>query len=396
MIQSFVASMSRAAASLALALWAIGCASGTGVNPRQQDGGPRDAAAAVDTALPCDPVCAIDEVCVEGVCHPATSDLDHDGVPAATDCDDANASVGSVSERSCSSSCGTGVERCTDGVWATCTAPTTCDCTDGEPPRTIACMHCGMQQQVCSGGVWTDSGLCVGGGPCSPGDVDMGGTCGNCGTLARTCMTDCTWGAWGCSDEGVCAATDVPQSESQSCGTCGTGTQMRTRSCDATTCQWGTWSGWGTCSGGEMGTCSPGQTDMQTQACPGGCANQTRTRSCDTAASCTWGTWSSWSTCPSCGPVCGNSSCESGETCSSCSSDCRYGQGGNGNGGDSCAGVPAETWRCVHSSSLGGNVSQVCRSGSWLNFNFNPRNCGGCFCGFSSSCCQSGSTSSGC
>ncbi|MCZ7683551.1 MAG: hypothetical protein M5U28_34155 [Sandaracinaceae bacterium] len=41
-------------------------------------------------------------------------------------------------------------------------------------------------------------------------------------------------------------------------------------------------------------------------------------------------------------------------------------------------------------------MSQVCRSGSWVNFNFDPRDCSGCVCSFSTSCCQVGSPSSGC
>jgi hypothetical protein len=37
------------------------------------------------------------------------------------------------------------------------------------------------------------------------------------------------------------------QSENQSCGRCGTGTQSRTRTCDDK-CTWGAWSNWGICS----------------------------------------------------------------------------------------------------------------------------------------------------
>lgn len=400
MFQSFVASKYGALA-LGLALWLVGgCASGESVNPRGGDGGPRDAGRAdggsgPDAASDCVPACATGQTCVAGVCHAATDDVDHDGVPSATDCDDNNASVGATSERTCSSSCGAGVERCTDGVWAACTAPTTCDCTPGEPPRMIACARCGMQRQVCTGGVWTDDGLCTGSGPCALGDMDVGASCGNCGTQTRICQADCTWGAWACMGEGVCVA-GTTESADQTCGTCGTGTQTHSRTCDAATCQWGAYTSWSACVGGEAGVCTPGQTDTQTQACPGGCANQTRTRTCNTGAMCTWGSWGAWSTCPTCGPVCGNSSCESGETCSSCGADCRYGQGGSGTGGGSCAGVPAETWRCVTTSACGGPTSQVCRGGTWINFNCAPRGCSSCFCSFSTQCCQAGSTSGGC
>ena len=380
-----------------LPLAAAGCASGNGVTPRG-DGGPghdtgmgHDAASNpnVDSGLACDPACLSTEVCIEGVCHPGTVDLDHDGIPAATDCDDSMASVGSTSERPCSSTCGKGVERCSGGVWAACTAPSSCDCTNGEPPRMIACVHCGMQRQICASGVWTDDGLCTGSGPCAPGEMDTGGVCGMCGTQPRICQSDCTWGAWACIGGGACMA-GATESATQACGVCGTGTQMHTRTCDSVTCQWGAYGSWSTCSGGTSGICTPGQTDMESRACPGGCANQTRTRSCDTAAMCNWGAWGAWSSCPSCGPVCGNSSCESGETCSSCAADCRYGHQGTGHGGDSCAGVPAETWRCVSGDSAcgSGSVSQVCRSGHWLNFNCSPRNCAGCFCAYSTACAQ--------
>ena len=114
-------------------------------------------------------------VCVQGVCQAGGGDQDHDGVLTAMDCNDNDASVGSTSERTCSSGCGTGVSHCTNGTWGACTAPTTCDCTTGEPPRMIACAHCGMQRQVCTAGTWTDDGLCTGSGPCAFGDIDHGG-----------------------------------------------------------------------------------------------------------------------------------------------------------------------------------------------------------------------------
>ena len=68
---------------------------------------------------------------------------------------------------------------------------------------------------------------------------------------------------------------------------------------------------------------------------------------------------------------------------------------GTGSGGSSCAGVPDGQWRCVTQSGLG-MVSQVCRSGSWVNFNLNPMNCSACVCAFSTACCQPGSPSTGC
>ena len=136
--------------------------------------------------------------------------------------------------------------------------------------------------------------------------------------------------------------------------------------------------------------------------------------------------------CHGAGPVCGDGKCDSGESCSSCAKDCgscglpnwssctadgqcqsqrcgcnggtkmvclptsKYPKfcttpgcqwGSSGNNGDSCGGVPAETWRCVKSSALGAQVSQVCRGGAWLNYHLNPQACGSC-CGSYSSACQ--------
>lgn len=250
----------------------------------------------------------------------------------------------------------------------------------------VPCMHCGLLRQICDGGTWRDDGACGGGGTCAMGDVEMGGTCGNCGVQARTCGVDCRWGEWTCSEEGECAegATEL---DAESCGACGSGTHERSRTCTGE-CRWGDWTAFGVCTGGGVGECAPGAVDTEMRACPGGCANQMRSRTCD-ATACTWGTFSGWSACPTCGPVCGDGACETGETCSSCS-DCRYGHRGSGTGGASCAGVPAETWRCVTTSVCGGPTSQVCRGGVWVNFHCAPRDCAACVCAYTTSCRQAG------
>ncbi len=342
---------------LAVGMIASGCATGDdGIMPRDPDAGVRmDAGGGGDVdagmTVACEPPCRGTDVCRAGRCVPSGVDMDGDGVDASSDCDDANPSVGSSAERGCSSSCGEGVERCTGGVWETCTAPLTCDCVDGSAPRMLDCGMCGQQRQVCSGGAWVDDGACMGSGPCSPGDVDMGATCGNCGRQERHCGSDCQWGPWACVDEGECMA---------------------------------------------------GATDTETRTCTPACGGtERRTRTC--GSTCTWGPFGGFTGCVACGPVCGNGTCESGETCSSCA-DCRYGHGGTGDNGDSCAGVPDGTWRCVTRSS-GGSVSQVCRNDAtrcgstnpcWISFNLSPRDCAGCVCTFSSACCQVGSTSGGC
>jgi hypothetical protein len=270
-------------------------------------------------------------------------DADSDGVSAAIDCDDGDATVGAVAERPCSSACGDGVERCTDGVWMDCTAPQVCDCVAGTSPRELECERCGVQRQTCVDGTWTDDGVCTDQGACSPGAVETGGGCARCGTLERSCATDCTWRDFTCVDQGVCEVDEE---------------------------------------------------DVEVRDCPGGCGNtQSRTRTCD--AACGWGPWSDWTTCEPCGSVCGDGVCDADESCSTCE-DCQHGHQGTGENDDPCTGVPENTWRCVYSSRLGGNVSQFCRDGVWTNFNLAPMDCAACVCSFSTACCQPGSSSSGC
>lgn len=324
--------MSRVALFALVLCLGAGCANGQDTNNRGMDGSRADAApgdsARPDAAVTCDPPCAAGESCVEGFCE-AGVDLDGDGVLADVDCDDLDLAIGRMAERSCTSSCGTGVTRCTDGVWADCTAPVSCDCDPGSPPRMIPCMHCGLQRQVCDGGLWRDDGTCTGGGPCSVGERDPGGTCGNCGTQSRDCMADCTWGPWACSGEGSCTG-GTTETGMQACGTCGTGMQSRTRTCSATTCEWGAWGDWGTCSGGSTGECAPGAMETGTQACGNcGTGTQTRTRSCDAAAGCVWGVWSGWSACSgggACAPG-ATRACASGDRCGveRCNGSCSWG-----------------------------------------------------------------------
>lgn len=312
----------------------VGCAMGDdGIVRRNGDGGDVPRIDAQGPTEGCDPPCNGAQVCQGGVCVSAAGDADMDGVPSELDCDDLDPAVGQVAERPCSSACGDGVESCMDGRWAACTAPSTCECAAGSPPRELACERCGVQRQVCVEGMWMNDGGCMGMGACAPGTVESGGSCGMCGTQERRCGVDCAWQPMACLGEGECRA---------------------------------------------------GEVQTESRMCPGGCDTQTRRRECDSG--CGWGAWSAWSACATCGPVCGNGMCEAGETCSACA-DCQYGHQGTGTGGTSCAGVPAEHWRCVTQPGLG-VVSQVCRDGAWLNFNLNPRDCAACVCTFSTACRQ--------
>ncbi len=319
------------------------------MNPRDRDGSaPLDAAdrdaGGVDAGAGdvCDPPCSGINVCRGGTCVPVGEDRDMDGVDASVDCNDDDASVGSTGERACSSACGTGVERCVDGVWMTCSAPVSCDCVEGSAPRTLDCGMCGQQRQVCTAGAWVDDGVCTSAGVCSPGEIGMGAPCGNCGRQERRCGADCQWSPFVCVDEGECAAGAV-ENDSRICTpSCG-GTESRSRTCGST---------------------------------------------------CTWGAYSAFAGCVACGPTCGDGLCETGETCSTCA-DCQNGHLGAGDDGDPCSAAAEGAWRCVTRTS-GGTVSQVCRSGAWVSFNLSPRDCSACVCGFSLACCQAGSPSGGC
>ena len=63
---------------------------------------------------------------------------------------------------------------------------------------------------------------------------------------------------------------------------------------------------------------------------------------------------------------------------------CNFGE--NGENGDSCSGVPTETWRCVESATHGVKISQVCRNKKWSTYNLKPRACKKCCGDYSVDC----------
>ena len=335
-----------------------GCASG-GAESDADTTRRRDSGGGVDgSTVVCLPRCIGDEVCVEGRCVVPGTDLDEDGVEADLDCDDADPSVGRMTERTCTSACGTGVERCTDGSWEACTAPETCDCTPGEPAREIECERCGTQRQVCVDGSWTNDGVCMT-GACSPGETRMAGACGDmCGTLVETCQADCSWGGGTCMESGSCAPGDIDR-ETRAC-TCG-GSEERTRSCGAT-CEWGTWGAWSGCS---AGACTPGETEEETRSCACG-GTERRTRTC--SASCTWGGWGGWSGCAAgeCTPGATRACPDRDSPCTEqvCTASCTWGSCGLVAGAAcdhvSDSGVAGGRWRCCPSGAV--NEWQFCLS----------------------------------
>jgi len=130
------------------------------------------------------------------------TDEDGDRIPATLDCDDADPTIGSTGERSCSSDCAVGVERCTEGEWSACSAPTSCTCESTDPPRMRDCAMCGTVFDTCSDDEWV-AGTCMDQGNCPPGELEMrtnaGAGCGECRVEQRTCGMDCEFPTeWEC------------------------------------------------------------------------------------------------------------------------------------------------------------------------------------------------------
>ena len=265
-----------------LALVLAACANGGTPDPgvREVDSGegpdlgdpPPEDAAAPD----CVPACAVGQLCRLGTCIDPVADADGDGVPSAEDCDDSAPTIGRSGDRSCTSVCGVGVERCTNGVWGACSAPSRCDCTDGDAPRDVPCGFCGTQQQLCLGGTWMNAGGCSASGECAADSVESGGACGRCGTRMRACDTACAWGAETCVGEGECVA-GTTETDTEPCGC---GTRTRTRTCSAS-CGWGAWSAFGACS--AAGDCVPGATRQGTCDM---CSQEVCTSSCTWSGTC--------------------------------------------------------------------------------------------------------------
>lgn len=97
-----------------------------------------------------------------------------------------------------------------------------------------------------AGGVGGHGGASgAGGEDTSPGGVGGSGGSGGASSGSGGAMSGTGGGGTGPGCSG-CKAGEQ-QTENQSCGRCGTGTQSRSRTCDDN-CTWGAWSGWGTCS----------------------------------------------------------------------------------------------------------------------------------------------------
>ncbi|MFH2007607.1 MAG: LpqB family beta-propeller domain-containing protein [bacterium] len=99
---------------------------------------------------------------------------------------------------------------------------------------------------------------------CNPGQTQSQ-SCGDCGTRTRTCNSSCQWGGWSaCAGQGACSPGAT---QSRDCCDCGT----EARTCSGS-CQWGGWSecagpdpsGTPACETGEPGVCAAGRMRCQT------------------------------------------------------------------------------------------------------------------------------------
>lgn len=164
--------------ALSLGLVCLGCASGNDTPP---DGGPgrRDLG--------------------------PLADEDGDRVPSTIDCDDMDPLIGSSGERSCASDCAVGIERCIDGEWSECSAPTSCTCESTDPPRERDCAMCGTVFDTCVDDEWI-AGSCMDQGSCPPGELQTrtneSAGCGECRVEQRSCGTDCEFPTeWECVEQ---------------------------------------------------------------------------------------------------------------------------------------------------------------------------------------------------
>jgi hypothetical protein len=98
------------------------------------------------------------------------------------------------------------------------------------------------------------------------------------------------------ADTRECEPEQVEQDE-EACGACNTGQRTRTRSCDAETCSFGSWSAWSECE--DPAECRPGDTQSRVVPCPG-CGTKSQTSICS-PTTCTFEeSWTDSSTCSWC------------------------------------------------------------------------------------------------
>lgn len=108
------------------------------------------------------------------------------------------------------------------------TGGTTGTCTPGQKQDVGSCAKCGTKRQTCdAGGNWGPE-QCEDQGACNPGDEDTAACSDTC--EAKTCKSDCSWGACGLKSGAKCKYNSG--SEWQCCGT------NKWQFCNSATCDW--------------------------------------------------------------------------------------------------------------------------------------------------------------
>jgi hypothetical protein len=249
--------------------------------------------------------------------------------------------------------------------------PADCGCTPGcvfSCGNGCCCFGAGENHQNCpadcSGGAPTcgdgtcapfdeDCGSCPGDCPCATGSQCSGNVCvaipscgnGSCdpgtGEDCESCGLDCA-----CPEGSHCENRTCVPGEGLSCGDIGGNYCSTSGSCPA-----------GSASLGTTYDCRPCcRTSCQSNGCPGGsCGSITdncgKTLWCgECGASCGDGKCApyvedSWNCLKDCPPVCGNGTCDNGETCSACPSECGACPPVCGDG--KCAPHVEDSWNCL-------------------------------------------------
>jgi hypothetical protein len=101
-----------------------------------------------------------------------------------------------------------------------------------------------------------------------------------------------------CEGDAVVCQASQPDQQMESCGSCGSGVRLRTRSCAADGCSWGAWSEWSECTG-QQAECDPGGPAEQRSVGCTTCGSKTQSRTCS-AETCSWGAWTDTSACSWC------------------------------------------------------------------------------------------------
>lgn len=163
----------------------------------------------------------------------AVADGDSDGVPVTLDCDDTDDGVGRTAGRDCASACAAGVERCTDGEWTVCDAPTDCECETPGETRSVECGRCGIGSQTCGDdGRWSVPTECFDEGECADGEIEIDTS--RCGERRRICDSSCAWRDWvEITAPGECEPGETVESTTD----CGSSGSTRVDTCTAA-CAW--------------------------------------------------------------------------------------------------------------------------------------------------------------